>query len=1084
MALNLPKVEDITELVNLTQKMLPNISELVTSFNKSIKVKDAINFGRTFPVIVTSLMSAIVSLNDICAEFTPKDILEVNEFVKNLALRDGQGKFVVDEKGNIASIMSPFVSIVSGTMEMLKLVDWKTVFLMPVYMKKIQLVFKDIFKGMDKILKDNNAFLSTIKAEKVMNTIVTEIVGNKQKTEEKKWIEPGTGGAFKELAIIMSSMKDIAQTVIGMGKKSILVNIAAKLVYKTIDKLFDVIKKVVATFTVFSNHWIKKQKDFEKSWSSFKSLITSMTTTMIVMGLLAIPGMIGAGLFFVFVWVFRGVVWAVEKLCDALNDEKFNKGLWGALKSMALISVVFLSFTTSLFLISIISLTVKENFKDIMIGLGAVILIMGIVIGIFWLIGKFLKPEDLVKPMLSLLILSGALLLLAGVLYILGEINTKHIGKALLGLGGLLIITIGMMVLLKFVQFGVNEVLGGWKEIAKNLITIAAATLLLAGILWIINWMFEDISVGQILVDMLILGGVVAAVIFMEKAIQEANVDMKTLLCIVTLAAGVLAIAYAISIVTDAVTDGMAVAAVGLFVVTAMLLVGLFLAVGIIIETGIGGAAIYAACAAFVAIGAAAFLLATAIKTIVEALQIIVEVASDKEKVTEAMANLPSLILSFVGAIMAIPLPLLGIAVIQANLIAAAIGPATVALAQMIGVIKDMADGRFTFTKDGQEVEYNIIEMFNNGMLDKIGDNLTLLIKGFASAISSVDWQTCKRVAHRVDFMEELGECVGPVYDLIDMVKNFAEGTIEVNGETVNLIDWVHGNQGMITYTIQQLILGFMDAMAMGMQLGEAEDWWDDVFEEYMDAAKDGLDEVPDVMEGLMAVLEGCQKICDAFNEGSLRSELPLLSTNVTNMVLGISDWVGKINFDNIDKAADISGKLVDISKDLGKVVENVSDTEFGEGFPEFIDNNTKFIESINKIDTSKANALAGVLDKLTKFSDTIDGNFDKLADAISDRLINALERLSGALEDANGGSEGLGAKISAMAGRVKAGISGIVGDAVDFVAGGESDAEKKERKEYNEEQMQVFKDILEELSDINNTLIADGVKVQYNPKA
>jgi len=1084
MALNLPKVEDITELVNLTQKMLPNISELVTSFNKSIKVKDAINFGRTFPIIVTSLMSAIGSLKDICNEIDTKSILDVNEFVKNLALRDGQGKFVVDEKGNIASIISPFVSIVSGTMEMLKLVDWKTVFLMPVYMKKLQLVFKDIFKGMDKILKDNKEFLSTIKTEKVMNAVVTEIVGNKQKTEEKKWIEPGTGGAFKELAIIMSSMKDIAQTVIGLGKKSIAVNIAAKLVYKTIDNLFDVIKKVVATLTVFSNRWTKKQKEFEKSWGSFKSLITSMTTTMIVMGLLSIVAIPAALVFAGFVWVFRLVIWSVEKLCGALNDEKFNKGLWNALKSMALISVVFLSFTTSLFLISVMSLTVKENFKDIMLGLGAVILIMGIVVGIFWLIGKFLKPEDLTKPMLSLLILSGALLLLTGVLYILGEINTKHIGKALLGLGGLLLITIGMLILLKFVQFGVNDVLGGWAEIAKNLITVTAATLLLAGVLWIINWMFEGISIGQILIDMLILGGVVAAVIFMEKAIQEANIDMGTIFSILALSVGVLAIAYAIKIVTESVDSGMALVAVGSFVVTAMMLVGMFIAVGTFCASGVGGVVIALAIAAFISIGAAALMLATAIKTIVEAIQIIVEVASNKEKVTEAMANIPTLITSFVDAILSVPLASLGKAIVKANLIAMTIGPASAALAQMIGVIKDMADGRFTFTRDGREVEYNIIEMFNNGMLDKIGDNLTTLITGFANAISSIDWQTCKRVAHRVDFMEELGECVGPVYDLIDMVKNFAEGTIEVNGETINLIDWVHGNQGMITYTIQQLILGFMDAMAMGMQLSEAEDWWDDVFEEYMDAAKDGLDEVPDVMEGLMAVLEGCQTICDAFNEGSLRSELPLLSTNVANMVLGISDWVGKVDFNNIEKAADISGKLVDISKDLSRVVENVSDAEFGDGFPEFIDNNTKFIESINKIDTSKANALAGVLDKLTKFSDTIDGNFDKLADAISDRLINALERLSGALEDANGGSEGLGAKISAMAGRVKSGIGGFIGDAVDFVAGGESDAEKKERKEYDEEQMQVFKDILEELSDINNTLIADGVKVQYKPNA
>lgn len=1082
MALNLPKVEDITELVTQVKKMMPNIKDLVTTFNKGVTVKDALDFGKTFPVVITSLSMAVDVLTQMVQEFNPQSITELNEFVRNLALRDAQGKFVLDEKGNIASIITPFVSITSGVIEMLKLVDWKTVLLMPLYMKELQIVFKDIFAAMDKIIKDNKGFLSKIKSEKVMNTVVEEIVKDKQKKKEKKWIEPGTGGVFKELAVIMSSMKDIAFTMIALGKRTISTRLASKLVGTTFEKLFETIKSVIKLMDGFSKKWEKKQKEYENSWSSFKTVVVSITTTMVILGWLAIPAALGSLLFYGFINLLDWLVLpSIKKICDELNKKKFKDGLYNALKIMSLIGTVFLTFAISLL---IISLTVKENFKDIMLGLGAVILIMGIVIGIFWLIGKFLKPEDLTKPMLSLLILSGALLLLTGVLYILGEINTKHIGKALLGLGGLLLITIGMLILLKFVQFGVNDVLGGWAEIAKNLITVTAATLLLAGVLWIINWMFEGISIGQILIDMLILGGVVATVIFMEKAIQEANIDMGTIFSILALSVGVLAIAYAIKIVTESVDSGMALVAVGSFVVTAMMLVGMFIAVGTFCASGVGGVVIALAIAAFISIGAAALMLATAIKTIVEAIQIIVEVASNKEKVTEAMANIPTLITSFVDAILSVPLASLGKAVVKANLIAMAIGPASAALAQMIGVIKDMADGRFTFTRDGREVEYNIIEMFNNGMLDKIGDNLTTLITGFANAISSIDWQTCKRVAHRVDFMEELGECVGPVYDLIDMVKNFAEGTIEVNGETINLIDWVHGNQGMITYTIQQLILGFMDAMAMGMQLSEAEDWWDDVFEEYMDAAKDGLDEVPDVMEGLMAVLEGCQTICDAFNEGSLRSELPLLSTNVANMVLGISDWVGKVDFNNIEKAADISGKLVDISKDLSRVVENVSDAEFGDGFPEFIDNNTKFIESINKIDTSKANALAGVLDKLTKFSDTIDGNFDKLADAISDRLINALERLSGALEDANGGSEGLGAKISAMAGRVKSGIGGFIGDAVDFVAGGESDAEKKERKEYDEEQMQVFKDILEELSDINNTLIADGVKVQYKPNA
>jgi len=72
-------------------------------------------------------------------------------------------------------------------------------------------------------------------------------------------------------------------------------------------------------------------------------------------------------------------------------------------------------------------------------------------------------------------------------------------------------------------------------------------------------------------------------------------------------------------------------------------------------------------------------------------------------------------------------------------------------------------------------------------------------------------------------------------------------------------------------------------------------------------------------------------------------------------------------------------------------------------------DDSVKLIKSINTLDISKVDSLKNMMHELYLFSDSIQGNFDKLADVINDKLLTVLEKLTEALDNASNAEFGNG---------------------------------------------------------------------------
>ena len=161
----------------------------------------------------------------------------------------------------------------------------------------------------------------------------------------------------------------------------------------------------------------------------------------------------------------------------------------------------------------------------------------------------------------------------------------------------------------------------------------------------------------------------------------------------------------------------------------------------------------------------------------------------------------------------------------------------------------------------------------------------------------------------------------------------------------------------------------------------------------------------------------------------------------------------------------------MDITKDMVKISGNIEELDgTGEAFDKFIDGNVRFVDSINKLDTSKANALAHVFDKLANLSESLNGNFDKLAEAISDKLINTLQQLNDTISESTESASGIGGQLRRMVGAGGEAGGGILDRFMDTIT-----PDKDEDNNKNEKILDLLQSINEEIRDINN-MCTDGV--------
>ena len=89
---------------------------------------------------------------------------------------------------------------------------------------------------------------------------------------------------------------------------------------------------------------------------------------------------------------------------------------------------------------------------------------------------------------------------------------------------------------------------------------------------------------------------------------------------------------------------------------------------------------------------------------------------------------------------------------------------------------------------------------------------------------------------------------------------------------------------------------------------------------------------------------------------------------------------------------------IEDINKSVGKL-SSVSSSQVSNS-QKMLTNYGTFIQKVNTIDINKVKTTSDMFQKMTEFSESVNGDFDKIADAINEKLMPVLEELRKLMED------------------------------------------------------------------------------------
>lgn len=146
------------------------------------------------------------------------------------------------------------------------------------------------------------------------------------------------------------------------------------------------------------------------------------------------------------------------------------------------------------------------------------------------------------------------------------------------------------------------------------------------------------------------------------------------------------------------------------------------------------------------------------------------------------------------------------------------------------------------------------------------------------------------------------------------------------------------------------------------------------------------------------------------------------VETNVTN-ILGATNKIAKLIMGNEVEGAKIKYNSKDFRskvnylKNIGEAIKSLAlpQQDF-ENASKLIDQNIKFLDKVDKSKVENLKTTANMFEKMAQFSESINGNFEGLADTLNEKIAPLMEELKGLLEGVQDKVEETGANVSKAA--------------------------------------------------------------------
>lgn len=250
-----------------------------------------------------------------------------------------------------------------------------------------------------------------------------------------------------------------------------------------------------------------------------------------------------------------------------------------------------------------------------------------------------------------------------------------------------------------------------------------------------------------------------------------------------------------------------------------------------------------------------------------------------------------------------------------------------------------------------------------NKMLNKVEKVITTL-NNIGTAISSIQEfkltsESRKEIESNVsELFLFISSLDGEIVKFMAKTETNEDGNI-VDTETMSKREWKKANKKLskvekVIATIQSI----GDALNTIKELGFGKD-----------KDKDGTDKVK---TAIIANVKGSLESID----------------EIAKVINGKSDTI------NIDETKlNNATKIIDYIQSLNNGFKGISEADSNK-IKTNLDNYVKFVEKVNTIDVAKVETTSNLFKQMSKFSNSIKGDFDKLADSLSDKLLPVLTEL------------------------------------------------------------------------------------------
>lgn len=771
---------------------------------------------------------------------------------------------------------------------------------------------------------------------------------------------------------VINTLKTIALNLSTIG--ILIVPLLLALVgIKTLKMVLDLIIKT------FNADTLKSMETMKTTIVQLSLMIIMLSTSVLLLaltGLLVFEAMPAFGGVVVYLLFVFGMLYLTNLIITFMKEIKADKNL-------LYLSAIIVTLSLTVVLLALTGQLITEEWDNIL----QVALLFAVVVGAFILISNFSKSiEEGGKQLLYI----GATLAILCVTVLLLVLISKIISD---NWENLLIVT-GLFVVISTVfilaSLAAEKIEKGGKQllfIAASLVSIILSVLLLAVIS---NYVSDNLD--NIWHTLAILGGIVAAFIVIGLFSKLLEKGSKMVLVI---AVALIIMSTSLLIIAKA-TESLDWEGFGKFCAIVGVLITITLGLGIpaVAALALIGTVV------LTAISVAFLIFTVSLKHIISAIQDIVKLNLDPEKDKDIIKLPIDILYSAIKRATDINILTLGEGLLKIGMLSNVAS----ALSNIADIIQKFAELKIPtkFDKDGKPIAF---APMTQAQFNQSAENIQKILTCILSAIGSEDiTKTLDELSS--DAIENIGkilENTSGVTHLIDAIEKAV--LLDDSKITAGILNLKTSIIGYIKLMDDLFCGEFDEKMLAGVSLPQF--LLQKVTNPIID--EDILDEVKDGTKNLLKTLKPFKETFD------ILSELSSKSINKENMISNL-DTIKIVNETIFGDGVENKGIYIpnkSKSKDAIKHIERLTDSI--KDFTDIDANNlsknsnsfVKLIDKANSINTDKIKSIRDMFEQIARFSESIKGNFDKLADVLSEKLVDVLANINETIGNINSNKSG-----------------------------------------------------------------------------